>query len=317
MTTDTKSICRYILKETDDYTSFEIKSCLDSLRTGEIKSYKNVFGVDVLERNDFFCNKACYKTFIETITNKKAIASVKRTYWSPKQSSPYKTKNYNEENIIEITINDSSDILSFCEAHEPHDDIIVRDESSKGFKRESKKLYIITSDKSFNPEDFINDYSENVNFVTSNLDSSGYGVYTTATNEELLNYGDFGKHKYYDTCDKSTPCCDNCSIYAIGNCITINSCKWIFSDGMYDLVCSDEHKCSEAYPMSIDILPTEFYNSDLNSDKRKIWKKLINESKTIKESSKKNLFIPELNQCLWFECIPNSLNDPCKKYGKC
>ena len=167
-----------------------------------------------------------------------------------------------------------------------------------------------------NPAEFISDYSNNNTFVSSDLDSSGYGIYKTSTNQNLLDSGEFGKNSYYESCDETTPCCDNCVSYPNGNCISINMCRWALDGDAYGVSCSFDHMCSTKYT-SNTLLPSEFYNRELSSAERKLWKRMKNKKELTVNTTKKKLFVPELHTCMWFDCSSKSPHNPCKKYTEC
>ena len=309
---NTASCCRYEIQEHTNYNTFNVLPCISVIDKDDANTYKNKNNHIIYRDNSNCGGEKCFKTVGDSLTDKVAAACVYKKSWSPTKSS----KNFNEENIIEIEIVDKDGMDDLCERCDTFGDFISKPKNHTGITRESRKLFIICS-SNFNPADFISDYSEGNTISSENLDSSGYGTHKSATRQTLLDGGDMDKNFYYDSCDETTPCCDNCASYSDGKCLSISRCEWVMENGTYNFNCSYNNICSSIFKTN-DILPSEFYIGDLNRSQIKLWNEMRNNKKSnIIPDNRKKLFVPELHTCMWFDCISNSPNNPCKKYTEC
>jgi hypothetical protein len=305
------SCCRYTINKHDTYNAFDVPPSMSVMDKRECEDKSG--GRDIIYTQDEILEN--HYVLLNTIENIKAIACVHKKKWLPNINSTAK-----EENIITIEISNSNNAELSCKQCKVQGGISTPQKNPLGVVIESTGLYIIASDGNFSPQDFIDDYSENNEFINSDgLNSSGYGTHISATRQELSDFGEFGKNHLYDSCDKTTPCCNNCYSYPEGLCISTPKCRWENENNIKTLNCTDTSFCFNRSIDLFDDFPSEFYISDLNATQKRIWDILIQDKKISNDqnASRKKLFVTELHKCMWFDCNSNSPNSPCKKYNEC
>jgi hypothetical protein len=303
--------CRYTLKKHDTYNTFNVSPSMSVMDNRECRDKSG--GRDIIYVQDEILEN--HYILLNTIENIKAIACVHKKKWLPNINSTAK-----EENIITIEISDSNNAQLSCEQCGIQGGISTPQKNPLGVEIESTNLYIIASDNEFNPQNFIDDYSENNEFINSDgLNSSGYGTHVSATRQELSDFGEFGKNYFYKSCDKTTPCCDNCYSYPKGFCISTPKCRWENENNVKVLNCTHDSFCFDRLIDISNKFPSEFYISNLDTSQKQTWNSIVKNKKTSnnQNTSRKKLFVTELHRCMWFDCNSNSPNSPCKKYNEC
>jgi len=304
-----KEIDKWLGIKTENYNKFNVYSSMAVSSEPECDSYSTNL-VDSTNKNSIFTPNELiksYKTILNTVNDITSVACVTTRRWKSHKNST------TEEVLTTIEIT-NTDMETFCESCVQQGNYITASKNPIGIISQSRELMVITSDSEFDPLEFISNTTANNVYVSSNLDSSGYGTHVSSTNQHLLESGnEFGKNKYYDSCDKSSPCCDNCVSYPDGKCLSLTTCNWV--NGKVE--CSIENKCSQRFTSSTNILPDEFYISELDDRQLRMWNKLKESTETTKATTRNKLFVPETHSCMWFDCNPNSLHNPCNKYNKC